>query len=183
VLKVYFLVRRMRIVRMPRNALCRRALRLCAAVRIMRMAHGFASVADNAQAGNPVAEPAFAEFAGFACHSTEGGLPADIPMREARARRSDSVSGQTEVCRVCDLHPVRVCRQRVMNGTHSVRTVCRKHANPLPGRDLRGYATHDGKGWELNSHPWNRKTVTPIPASTGAAFGRFQGRKSANRPP
>ena len=40
-------------------------------------------------------------------HSTEGGLPADIPMREARARRSDSVSGQTEVCRVCDLHPVR----------------------------------------------------------------------------
>ncbi len=65
-LKVYFLVRRMRIVRMPRNALCRRALRLCAAVRIMRMAHGFASVADNAQAGNPVAEPAFAEFAGFA---------------------------------------------------------------------------------------------------------------------
>ena len=64
--KVYFLVRRMRIVRMPRNALCRRALRLCAAVRIMRMAHGFASVADNAQAGNPVAEPAFAGFAGFA---------------------------------------------------------------------------------------------------------------------
>ena len=65
-LKVYFLVRRMRIVRMLRNALCRGALRLCAAVRIMRMAHGFASVADDAQAGNPVAKPAFAGFAGFA---------------------------------------------------------------------------------------------------------------------
>ena len=32
----------------------------------MRMPNGFAAVADDAQAGNPVAEPAFAGFAGFA---------------------------------------------------------------------------------------------------------------------
>ncbi len=65
-LKVYFLVRRMRIVRMLRNALCRGALRLCVTVRIVHMTHGFASVADDAQPGNPVAKPAFAGFAGFA---------------------------------------------------------------------------------------------------------------------
>ena len=35
-------------------------------MRIVRMAHGFASVADDAKTGNPVAEPAFAGFAGFA---------------------------------------------------------------------------------------------------------------------
>jgi hypothetical protein len=32
----------------------------------MRMTQGFAAVADDAQAGNPVAKPAFAGFAGFA---------------------------------------------------------------------------------------------------------------------
>ncbi len=36
-----------------------------------------------------------------------------------------------------------------------------KGANPLPGLDLQGYATPDGKGGELNSLPWSRKTVTP----------------------
>jgi hypothetical protein len=58
-----------------------------------------------------------------------------------------------------------------------------KSSNPLPGLDLQGYARLGGKGWELNSHPWNRKTVTPISASTGGGFSRFQGRKMANRPP
>lgn len=56
----------LRIVRMPRNALCRKDLRLCAVVRIMRISNGFASVAIDAQAGNPDAVPAFAGFAGFA---------------------------------------------------------------------------------------------------------------------
>ena len=51
---------------MPRIALCRVALRLCAALRILRMPNGFASVADDAQTGIPVTEPTFAEFAGFA---------------------------------------------------------------------------------------------------------------------
>lgn len=88
--KVYFLVRRMRIVRMLRNALCRGALRLCAAVRIMRMAHGFASVADNAQAGNSVAEPAFAEFAGFAWVILRGGFLTRI--RYGRRERGASIA-------------------------------------------------------------------------------------------
>jgi len=34
--------------------------------KIMRMGHGFASIADDAQDKNPVAKPAFAGFAGFA---------------------------------------------------------------------------------------------------------------------
>ena len=56
----------LRIVRMARNALCRSALRLCAVVRILRIAYGFASVADDAQAGSPGAVPTLAGFAGFA---------------------------------------------------------------------------------------------------------------------
>ena len=64
--KVHIVGWRLRIVRMPRNALCRGALRLCDAVRIVRKGQGFASVADDAQTTNPVTKPTFAEFAGFA---------------------------------------------------------------------------------------------------------------------
>ena len=38
-------------------------------------------------------------------HCTRGVLPGQNPMRGARARRFDSVRVQTEVCRVCGLHP------------------------------------------------------------------------------
>ena len=51
---------------MPRNALCHEAFGQCAALRILRKPDRFAPVADDALAGNPVTEPAFAGFAGFA---------------------------------------------------------------------------------------------------------------------
>ena len=38
-------------------------------------------------------------------HCTRGVLPGQNPIRGARARRFDSVRVQTEVCRVCGLHP------------------------------------------------------------------------------
>jgi hypothetical protein len=41
-------------------------------------------------------------------HCTRGVLPVQNPIRGARARRFDSVRVQTEVCRVCGLHPGRL---------------------------------------------------------------------------
>lgn len=91
---------------MPRNALCRGAFGQCTAVRIVRMTSKFAAVADDAQAGNPAAKPAFAGFAGFAWVIIVREGPS-FPKSDtgARARRFDSVRVQTEVCRVCSCTP------------------------------------------------------------------------------
>ena len=43
--------------------------------------------------------------AGRSYAQAKGVLPGDIPMREATARRFATVRVQTEVCRVCGLHP------------------------------------------------------------------------------
>ena len=143
-------------------------------VRIMHMAPRFALVADNAQA----------EISRRACfrarnsqvshgHSTEGALPANLQCGR-RERGIDSVSRQTEVCGFAGTPGARGCRQRM------VRILCVPSPNSaiIAGtRSRSGTSTPRRQGWELNSHPWNRKTVTPIPASTGAAFGRFPGPK------
>jgi len=62
-------------------------------MRNVRMAYGFASVADGAQARDPVAKPAFAGFAGFAwVILREGSFLAKI--RYGRRERGASIASE-----------------------------------------------------------------------------------------